>query len=164
MEENTKWLLCNLTVAFSIYWAGNLMLWFPWSINANLGIGLMLTLMPLLWGIGIYNCLIRYKGQKILTGVILNSIITLIIAVVADYLFFGLIRGAMDDLYQPTTFYGYGFLVAIPFLELLFFRKLILKKKRQIKTNDFILIGMLGVICLLTLIVIIKYELKIAVG
>jgi len=164
MKENTKWLLYNLTVAFSIYWAGNLILWFPWSINANLGIGLMLTMMPLLWGIGIYNCLIRYKGQKILTGVILNSIITLMIAVVADYLFFGLIRGAMDDLYQPTTFYGYGFLVAMPFLELLFFRKLIVKKKRQIKTNDFILIGMLGAICLLTLIVIIKYELKIAVG
>jgi len=164
MKENAKWLLYNLTVAFSIYWAGNLILWFPWSINANLGIGLMLTMMPLLWGIGIYNCLIRYKGQKILTGVILNSIITLMIAVVADYLFFGLIRGAMDDLYQPTTFYGYGFLVAMPFLELLFFRKLIVKKKRQIKTNDFILIGMLGAICLLTLIVIIKYELKIAVG
>ena len=164
MKENAKWLLYNLTVAFSIYWAGNLILWFPWSINANLGIGLMLTMMPLLWGIGIYNCLIRYKGQKILTGVILNSIITLMIAVVADYLFFGLIRGAMDNLYQPTTFYGYGFLVAMPFLELLFFRKLIVKKKRQIKTNDFILIGMLGAICLLTLIVIIKYELKIAVG
>ena len=164
MKENAKWLLYNLTVAFSIYWAGNLILWFPWSINANLGIGLMLTMMPLLWGIGIYNCLIRYKGQKILTGVILNSIITLMIAVVADYLFFGLIRGAMDDLYQPTTFYGYGFLVAMPFLELLFFRKLIIKKKRQIKTNDFILIGMLGAICLLTLILIIKYELKIAVG
>jgi hypothetical protein len=164
MKENTKWLLYNLTVAFSIYWAGNLILWFPWSINANLGIGLMLTMMPLLWGIGIYNCLIRYKGQKILTGVILNSIITLMIAVVADYLFFGLIRGAMDDLYQPTTFYGYGFLVAMPFFELLFFRKLIIKKKRQIKANDFILIGMLGAICLLTLIVIIKYDLKIAVG
>jgi len=164
MKENAKWLLYNLTVAFSIYWAGNLILWFPWSINANLGIGLMLTMMPLLWGIGIYNCLIRYNGHKILTGVILNSIITLMIAVVADYLFFGLIRGAMDDLYQPTTFYGYGFLVAMPFLELLFFRKLIVKKKRQIKTNDFILIGMLGAICLLTLIVIIKYDLKIAVG
>jgi len=52
----------------------------------------------------------------------------------------------------------------MPFFELLFFRKLIIKKKRQIKTNDFILIGMLGAICLLTLIVIIKYELKIAVG
>lgn len=58
MEENSKWLLYNLTVAFSLYWSGNLLLWFPWSINANLGIGLMLTIIPLLWGIGIYYCLI----------------------------------------------------------------------------------------------------------
>jgi len=164
MKENTKWLLYNLTVAFSLYWAGNLLLWFPWSIYENLGIGLMLTIMPLLWGIGIYHCLIRYKGQKILTGVIINSIIILIIAIVADYIFFGLIRGAMDDLYQPTTFYGYGFLVTIPFIELLFFRKLIIKRKSQIKTNDFILIGILGAICLLTLLVIIKYDIKISVG
>ncbi len=65
--------------------------------------------MPLLWGIGIYHCLIRYKGQNILTGVIINAIIILIIAIVADYIFFGLIRGAMDDLYQPTTFYCMDF-------------------------------------------------------
>ena len=164
MKENTKWLLYNLTVAFTLYWAGNLFLWFPWSINANLGIGLMFTIMPLFWGIGIYHCLIRYKGEKVLTGVIINSIIMLVSAVVSDYIFFGLIRGAMDDLYQPSTFYGYGFLVAIPFIELLFFRKLISKNKRQIKTNDFVLIGMLGAICLLALIVIIKYDIKISVG
>jgi hypothetical protein len=164
MKENTKWLLYNLTVAFSLYWAGNLLLWFPWSINANLGIGLMLTIMPLLWGIGIYYCLISYKGIKILTGAILNSIIMLFSAVVSDYVFFGLIRGAMDDLYQPSTFYGYGFLVTIPFIELLFLRKLIIKKKSQIKANNFIIIGMLGAICLLSLILIIKYDIKISVG
>ena len=163
-HENTKWFLYNLTVAFSIYWAGNLILWFPWSINANLGIGLMLTIMPLLWGIGIYNCLTRYKGQKLLKGVIINSIIILVFAVVADYIFFGLIRGAMDDLYQLTTFYGYGFLVTLPFIVwLLLFRKSI-KKESQIKTKDFILIGMLGTICLLALIVIIKYDIKISFG
>jgi hypothetical protein len=164
MKGNTKWFLFNLTVASSIYWVGNLLLWFPWSMNAKLGIGLMLTIMPLLWGIGIYHCLIRYNGQKILRGAINNSIIMLVVAVVADYLFFGLIRGAMDDLYQPTTFYGYGFLLAMPFIELMFFRKFISKNKSQIKANDFILIGMLGAICLLALIVIIKYDIKISVG
>lgn len=161
MKENTKWLLYNLTVTFSIYWAGNLILWFPWSINANLGIGLMFTLMPLLWGIGIYHCLIRYKGQKILTGVIINSIIILIIAVVADYLFFGLIRGAMDDLYQPSTFFGYGFLIIMPFLELLFFKKIIIRKRCSITANDFISIGAIGLISLLILIAIIKFDIKI---
>ncbi len=161
MKENTKWLIYNLTVAFSLYWAGNLILWFPWSMNANLGIGLMLTVMPLLWGFGIYHCLIRYNGQKILTGVIYNSIIVLIIAIVADYLFFGLIRGAMNDLYQPTTFYGYGFLVTMPFLELLFFKKRITRKRRSITAKDFISVGAIGLISLLILIAIIKFDIII---
>jgi len=161
MKENIKWLLYNLTVVFALYWAGNLLLWFPWSINANLGIGLMLTIMPLLWGIGIYYCLIRYKGEKVLTGVIINSIIMLVSAVVSDYIFFGLIRGAMDDLYQPTTFYGYGFLVIMPFLELLFFKKIIIRKKCSITANDFILVGAIGLISLLMLIAIIKFDIKI---
>jgi hypothetical protein len=161
MKENIKWLLYNLTVAFSIYWAGNLILWFPWSINANLGIGLMLTIMPLLWGIGIFHCLIRYKGQKILTGVIINSIIVLIIAIVADYIFFGLIRGALEDLYKPTTFYGYGFLATMPFLELLFLKKIIIRKRRSITANDFITVGVIGLSSLLILIAIITLNIKI---
>lgn len=161
MKENIKWLLYNLTVAFSIYWAGNLILWFPWSINANLGIGLMLTIMPLLWGIGIFHCLIRYKGQKILTGVIINSIIVLIIAIVADYIFFGLIRGALEDLYKPTTFYGYGLLATMPFLELLFLKKIIIRKRRSITANDFITVGVIGLSSLLILIAIITLNIKI---
>ncbi|MGE5456792.1 MAG: hypothetical protein ACM3RX_00395 [Methanococcaceae archaeon] len=161
IKENTKWLLCNLTVAFSLYWAGNLLLWFPWSSNANLGIGLMLTIMPLLWGIGIYYCLIRYKGEKILTGVIINSIIMLVSAVVSDYIFFGLIRGALDDLYQPATFYGYGFLIIMPFLELLFFKKLIIKKRCLFTTDNFISAGAIGLFSILILIAIIKFDIKI---
>jgi len=42
--------------------------------------------MPLLWGIGIYYCLIRYKGKRVLTGAIISSIIMLINVVVADYI------------------------------------------------------------------------------
>jgi hypothetical protein len=161
MKENTKWLLFNITVVFAIYWAGNLLLWFPWSIDANLGIGLMLTIMPLLWGFGIYHCLIRYKGEKVLTGVIINSIIMLVIAVVSDYIFFGLIRGAMDDLYQPTTFYGYVFLTIMPFLELLFFKKLILKKRCPLTAKSFISFGAIGLLSLLILIAIIKFYINI---
>jgi hypothetical protein len=161
MKENTKWLLFNITVVFAIYWVGNLLLWFPWSIDANLGIGLMLTIMPFLWGFGIYHCLIRYKGEKVLTGVIINSIIMLVIAVVSDYLFFGLIRGAMDDLYQPTTFYGYVFLTIMPFLELLFFKKLIIKKRCPLTAKSFISFGAIGLLSLLILIAIIKFDIKI---
>jgi hypothetical protein len=161
MKKNTKWLLYNLTVAFALYWAGNLLLWFPWSINANLGIGLMLTIMPILWGFGIYCCLIRYNGEKLLTGVIINSIIMLVSAVVSDYIFFGLIRGAMDDLYQPTTFYGYGFLLIIPFLVLVFFKKLIIRKRSPLTANNFISFGAIGLFSLLILIAIIKFDIKI---
>jgi hypothetical protein len=161
MKKNTKWLLYNLTVAFSLYWAGNLLLWFPWSISANLGIGLMLTIMPFLWGFGIYCCLIRYKGEKLLTGVIINSIVLLISAVVYDYIFFGLIRGAFDDLYQPSTFYGYGFLLIMPFLELLFFKKSIIKKRHQLTVKNFISFGAIGLVSLLILIAIIEFDIEI---
>jgi hypothetical protein len=161
MKVNTKWLLYNLTVAFCIYWAGNLILWFPWSINANLGIVLMLTIMPVFWGIGIYSCLIRYNGQKILRGVIINSITILIFAIVSDYIFFGLIRGAIVDLYQPATLYGYGFLIIMPFLELLFFKKLIIKKRCQLTAKSFISYGAIGLCSLLILTAIIKFEIKI---
>jgi len=161
MKENLKWVLLNLTISFSFYWIGNLVLWFPWSINPNLGITLMLTLAPLLWGLGIYNCLIRYPGERLIKGAIINSFILLIHAVIEDYLFFGLIRKTMHDLYQPTTFYGYAFLMTIPFIEILIFRKLLIKKKREIKIADFILFGTLGAICLLSLIVIIKFDVKI---
>jgi hypothetical protein len=161
MKENTKWFLFNITVVFALYWTGNLLLWFPWSIKANLGIGLMLTIMPMLWGFGIYHCLIRYKGEKVLTGVIINSIIMLVSAVVCDYIFFGLIRRAMDDLYQPSTFYGYGFLTIMPFLELLLFKKLIIKKRRPLTADSFISFGAIGLFSLLILIAIIKFDIKI---
>jgi len=161
MNDNLKWLLLNLTVSFSFYWIGNLILWFPWSINPNLGITLMLTVAPLLWGIGIYYCLIRYPGDKLIKGAIINSLILLINAVIEDYIFFGLIRKATHDLYQPTTFYGYAFLMTIPFIEIIIFKNLIIRQKRQIKANDFSLFGILGAVCLVILIVIIRLDIKI---
>ena len=161
MNDNLKWLLLNLTVSFSFYWIGNLILWFPWSINPNLGITLMLTVAPLLWGIGIYYCLIRYPGDKLIKGAIINSLILLINAVIEDYIFFGLIRKATHDLYQPTTFYGYAFLMTIPFIEIIIFRNQIIRQKRQIKANNFSLFGILGAVCLVILIVIIRLDIKI---
>lgn len=161
MNDNLKWLLLNLTVSFSFYWIGNLILWFPWSINPNLGITLMLTVAPLLWGVGIYYCLIRYPDDKLIKGAIINSLILLINAVIEDYIFFGLIRKATHDLYQPTTFYGYAFLMTIPFIEIIIFKNLIIRQKRQIKTNDFSLFGILGAVCLVILIVIIRLDIKI---
>jgi hypothetical protein len=85
----------------------------------------------------------------------------LVSAVVSDYIFFGLIRGTMDDLYQPATFYGYGFLIIMPFLELLFFKKSIIKKGCPITANSFISFGAIGLLSLLIIIAVIKFDIKI---
>jgi hypothetical protein len=68
-------------------------LWFPWSINANLGIGLMLTIMP--------------------------------------------------------------------FLELLFFKKIIIKKRCPLTAINLISSGAIGLFSLLILIAIIKFDIKV---
>lgn len=150
-----KWLFYNLTVGFALYWTGNIILWYPWRINANLGITMMLTIMPLFWGWGIYLCLIRYKGKNILAGSALIALSMLISSVIMDYIFFGLIRRTMNDLYKPTTFYGYGFLAMLPFIELLLFRKPLLRKKRNILVRDFVPIGIIGLTSFIIQIIIV---------
>jgi len=149
-----KWILYNLIVAFTIYWTGNIILWYPWSTNESLGITLMLTLMPLLWGYGIYQCLIRYKGKNIIIGSVFTALIMLVSSVILDYIFFGLIRGVFYDLYKPTTFYGYGFLVTLPFIEFLILKKMILKNKRSIVFKDFVLWGTVGLTSLVIQIIL----------
>jgi len=160
-KANTGWILYNLLVGFSFYWAANLLLWYPWSIDQYLGITLMLTVAPFLWGLGVYNCLIRYPGKNLINGAIINSLTLLIIAAILDYIFFGLIRGAIKELYHPTTFYGYGFLISLPFIEIFIIRKLIIRKSRRVNANDFIKTGIFGAISLLLLIAIIKFDIKI---
>ena len=123
MKSDSAWIIYNFLVAFSFYWAANLLLWIPWSIDPKLGIAMMLTIAPFLWGLGVYLCLARFPGEKMLTGEAYNASILIVVAVVMDYIFFGLIRDAMQELYHPTTFYGYGFLVALPFIEMLIFKR-----------------------------------------
>ena len=141
-----KWLLYNFAVAFTFYCAGNIILWFPWSINANLGIAMMLSVMPLFWALGIYLCLIRYNGKNLLIGCALTALIIVVGSVILDFLFFGLIREAWSDLYKPTTFYGYSFLAVLPFIEFFLFKKIILRKKRNILAKDFIPLGIMSLV------------------
>ena len=154
-SQTSRWLLYNIAICFATYWTGNIILWYPWKVNANLGITMMLTIMPLFWGCGIYLCLIRYNGKNILAGTALTSLSMLISAVVMDYIFFGLIRRALSDLYKPTTFYGYGFLALFPFVELLLFRKIILRKKRNVLVKDFFPIGIIGLASLVIQIIMV---------
>ena len=79
-----KWILYNLTVGFALYWTGNIMLWYPWSVNANFGIAMMLTIMPLFWGLGIYLCLIHYSGENIIVASALTALTMLISSVILD--------------------------------------------------------------------------------
>lgn len=93
-------------------------------------------------------------------GAVYNSLIFLVLAVVMDYVFFGLIRNAMEQLYHPTTFYGYGFVVSMPFVVGLGFRKKVEERKRDASPSDFIKAGTIGLVCfsLLTLLIILGVE------
>ena len=152
MKSNSTWIIYNFLVAFSFYWAANLLLWIPWSIDPKLGMAMMLTIAPFLWGLGVYLCLARFPGEKMLKGAAYNASILVVVAVVMDYIFFGLIRDAMQELYHPTTFYGYGFLVALPFIELLIFTKHFARHEKETQKKDFRVMGLLGLMALLLVI------------
>lgn len=106
MKINNQWKLFTFLTAFSIYWTVNLILWFPWSVSIILGMTLMLTVAPFIWAYGVYQCLIKFKGDNPYKGATFTSDIYILVAVIADYIFFGIIRNAMKELYHPTTFYG----------------------------------------------------------
>jgi hypothetical protein len=150
-----QWILFSCLTAFSIYWVVNLVLWFPWSYSPTLGITLMLTVSPLIWSWGIFESLATYPEKKFVKGAVVVSLIYILIAVIADYIFFGIIRHAIKDLYRPTTFYGYGFLVSLPFIIVLLFRKR-LAAYRSIKRRNVMVYGTLGLTSLLVIFAVIK--------
>jgi hypothetical protein len=150
-----QWIFFTCLTAFSIYWIVNLVLWFPWSYSPSLGITLMLTASPLIWSLGIYQCLETYPGKKLINAATSVSLVYILIAVIADYIFFGIIRNAIKDLYRPTTFYGYGFLISLPFI-ILFISKNKLKEHKVIKKRRLILYCTLGVSCMVIIFALIK--------
>lgn len=160
MQISRQWTIFTFLAAFSIYWTVNLILWFPWSISAVLGMTLMLTIAPLIWAVSIFYCLKKYQWQNLINGAILTSIIYISTAVIADYIFFGLIRNALKELYHPTTFYGYLFLICLPFILIFLFPKQ-LSKKNKIAGQDFIKYSLLGIFSVTALILIIKFNITI---
>ena len=90
----------------------------------------------------------------------MNGTAFLVLAVILDYAFFGLIRNAMDQLYHPTTFYGYGFVLSLPFIAVIGFRKKIEQNKRVLNKSDFVKAIIIGLTCfvLLSLIIIFRIE------
>lgn len=156
-----KWILYTAILGFAVYWASNLLLWFPWSYSTTLGMTLMLTLAPVLWAYVIVLALRSYPKMELLRGALIVAVIFLLLAVVMDYLFFGLIRNAMDELYHPTTLYGYGFLAAFPFILAFLLKRKILGRKKMATTRDILKAGISGLFCLVTLTLIIVLGIEI---
>lgn len=155
-----KWILYLLILGFATYWASNLILWFPWSYSSTLGITLMLTVAPLLWAYVTYLALKTYPKDELLKAALIIALVFLLLAVIMDYIFFVHIRNASEELYHPTTFYGYGFLIIWPLILALIFKKEISKRKRITTHSDIIKAGISGLICFgaLTLIIILEIE------
>ena len=155
-----RWSIYVVILGFAVYWASNLLLWFPWSYSAVLGMTLMLTVAPILWAYVTFLCLRSYPGRNRLGGAAKVAVILAMLAVGMDYVFFGLIRNAMEQLYHPTTFYGYGFLISLPFLVGLLFKNRIHRNKRAPSNNDLAIAGISGMICfgVLTLIIVLGIE------
>lgn len=156
----TKWSLYVLTLGFAVYWASNLLLWFPWSYSAVLGMTLMFTATPILWGYVVFLCLRTYPGEPLPGGAARVAAVLLVLSVVMDYIFFGLIRNALEQLYHPTTLYAYGFLVCLPFLVGSMFRGSIGRGKRVVQSSDLLVAGAGGLACCGALALIILFGIE----
>ena len=156
-----KWLTYCFLLVFAVYWVSNLFLWYPWSYSPTLGMILMLTVSPLAWAYTVYLSLITYPEENIYKGALSIAIIFLITAIVLDYVFFGIIRNALEELYHPTTIYGYGFLLVLPFLVSWILKRKILSKKREVSRKLQISALVVGLSCLLILVLIITLDLNI---
>lgn len=155
-----RWILYTATLGFAVYWASNLLLWFPWSHSAVLGMTLMLTVAPILWGYVALLCLRTYPGQHPARGATSVALVLLFLSVTMDYVFFGLIRNAMQQLYHPTTFYAYGFLICLPFIVGWMFRDKIQRDQREATRTGFLVAAITGLLCcgMLTLIIVLGIE------
>jgi hypothetical protein len=160
-KYNRDWIIYNLLVAFAFYWLSNVILWYPWSYSTSLGMTIMLTLNPIIWGYAIYNILIRYKGKSKIIGALICASAMVFVAAIVDFIFFGIIRGALKELYHPTTFYGYGFVFFLPFLEMLIFKKRIRESSTILSRKDFTNMAVLGTLCVMIIAAIIVFDLNI---
>ena len=122
---------------------------------------LMLTLVPVLWAYTTFQALITYPHNSLFKGALIIAAVFLGLAIILDYVFYGIIRGALQELYHPTTIYGYGFLAVLPFVLVWALRNTVTSKKRTVQLLDMIRALATGVICLLILILIIIFEIKL---
>ncbi len=153
-------MLYNIVNCFAVYWLSNLILWYPWSINETLGQVLMLTLNPILWGVASYSCIIRYSKQRVIIGVLLNSLLFVIVAIASDLIFFVVVRNATDKLFHITTYYAWAFVVFLPFLIYLLFSKLVIRNKKQLANSEFRKSLWIGLISFVVITIILVFNVK----
>lgn len=122
---------------------------------------LMLTIGTAIWALATHQCLVTFPERSLIKAALYNGCILLSIAVVMDYIFFVLIRDAMNDLYHPTTFYGYGFVASLPFLFILFRKEKIQKAKKAISKSDWVFALTTGIVCFGVLTFIIIFDIHI---
>jgi len=156
-----KWIVYVFVLAFAAYWASNLLLWFPWSYSSILGMVLMLTVAPLIWAYITYLGLITFPRSNLFKAALTIALSLLTLSVVMDYVFFGLIRNAMEELYHPTTFYGYGFLLVWPFILVAILKIKIVTNKKGVSRTDVIKTLALGLAFFSILAAIILFDIKI---
>ena len=153
-KTDRLWMPYTALTAFALYWVSNLILWIPWSISENLGIALMLSVSPLLWSFGIYQCLKRYTGNRMTRAALSTAFIILAVSAISDFIFFGLIRGAIEHLYKPTTFFGYLYLLGLPFAVLALSGPR-LDNRKPAQKKDLYCCGITGIACMLLITAII---------
>ncbi|NVM36663.1 MAG: hypothetical protein HWN81_13795 [Candidatus Lokiarchaeota archaeon] len=145
MSKN--WLFLTFLVGISVYWFANAVLWIPWILNELFGIIMMLILAPTIWGFTSYYCLKKYSNGSFWIGSLYVALIFLILAIILDWIFFGLYRNVPEQLYKPTTLSAYGLIFLIPFLiTLIFNKRLESNPNTEIKKVDFLVIFICGII------------------
>jgi hypothetical protein len=114
----------------------------------------MLTIAPLIWAYATYLALQTAPADLSRFGTATSiALCFLVLAVAMDYLFFGLIRNALDELYHPTTFYGYAFVVILPYGMIWLIKSM---PRKHVTNHALYRAGIVGLACLAGIWIIIQ--------
>lgn len=96
-----------------------------------------------------------------LHGAANTALIFSFVAVVLDFVFYGIVRGAITQLYHLTTLYGYAFLFVLPFIEIQVFKKR-LKPHLELNNIDFVKYGLVGLVSFAIITSIVVFDVRLS--
>jgi hypothetical protein len=111
-----KWILLVVLLATAVYWWANIAVWVAWSLSVTGGKIAMLTIAPGLWVWAAYQCLKSESGLPLFLQAWFTAMLFLIINVSTDLVFFGILRGDMQQLLTLATYAGYFLICILPFI------------------------------------------------